>query len=98
MLTPRISLVGLSRVLCHDTLLLLSVYQSVQTSTPFVVNVTRQKRIGQWVKLLLAFARTVIPGFSLLEVHDQDFCSLLDMYAFRSGASSSTKEGVGLSM
>jgi hypothetical protein len=43
--------------------------------------------------LLLAFASTVIPGFSLLEVHDQDFYSLLDMYVFRNGASSSTKEG-----
>jgi hypothetical protein len=27
----------------------------------------------------LAFASTVIPVFSLLEIHDQDFCSLLDM-------------------
>jgi hypothetical protein len=37
--------------------------------------------------------KTVIPGFSLLEIHDQDFCSLLDMYVFRNGASCSTKEG-----
>jgi hypothetical protein len=42
--------------------------------------------------LLLAFANTVIPGFSLLEIHDQDFCSLLDMYVFRNGAPSSMKE------
>jgi hypothetical protein len=45
------------------------------------------------VKLLLAFASTVIPGFSILEIQDQDFYSLLDMYVFRNGASSSTKEG-----
>jgi hypothetical protein len=35
--------------------------------------------------LLLAFASTVIPGFSPLENHDQDFYSLLDMYVFRNG-------------
>jgi hypothetical protein len=35
----------------------------------------------------------VIPGFSLLEIHDQDFYSVLDMYVFRNGACSSTKEG-----
>jgi hypothetical protein len=29
------------------------------------------------VILLLAFPSTVIPGFSLLEIHGQDFCSLL---------------------
>jgi hypothetical protein len=45
------------------------------------------------VKLLLAFASTVIPGFSLLEIHDQDFYCIPDMYVFRNGASSSTKEG-----
>jgi hypothetical protein len=28
---------------------------------------------SQLVKLLLAFASTAIPGFSLLEIHDQDF-------------------------
>jgi hypothetical protein len=49
---------------------------------------------GRSVKLLLVFASTVIPGFSLLEIHDQDyFYSLLDMYVFRNGASSSTKGG-----
>jgi hypothetical protein len=45
------------------------------------------------VKLLLDFASTVIPGFSLLEIHDQDFYSLSDMYVFRNGASSSPKKG-----
>jgi hypothetical protein len=49
--------------------------------------------VGCLVKLLLAFASTVIPGFSLLEIHDQDSYSLLDMFVFRNGASSSTKEG-----
>jgi hypothetical protein len=33
------------------------------------------------------------PGFILLEIHEQDLYSLLDMYVFRNGASSSTKEG-----
>jgi hypothetical protein len=50
-------------------------------------------KVGQSVKLLLAFASTVVPGFSLLEIHDQDFCSLLDMQVVRNGASLSTKEG-----
>jgi hypothetical protein len=45
------------------------------------------------VKLLLVFASTVIPGFGLLEIHDQNFCSLLNMNVFRNGASSSTKVG-----
>jgi hypothetical protein len=49
--------------------------------------------LGRSVKLLLAFASTVIPGFSLLEIHYQYFYSLLDMHMFRNGASSSTKEG-----
>jgi hypothetical protein len=49
--------------------------------------------IGRSVKLLLAFASAVISGFSLLEIHDQDFCSLLDMHVFRNGTFSSTKEG-----
>jgi hypothetical protein len=44
------------------------------------------------VKLLLAFTSTVIAGFSLLKIHDQDLY-LLDMYVFRNGASSSMKEG-----
>jgi hypothetical protein len=48
--------------------------------------------------LLLALASTVIPGFSLLEIHDQDFFSLLDMYVFRNGASSLKRGGVGLSV
>jgi hypothetical protein len=43
--------------------------------------------------LLLTFASTVIPGFSLLDIHDQDLYSLLDTYVFWNGASSSAKEG-----
>jgi hypothetical protein len=50
-------------------------------------------RIGWSVKLLLGFDSTVISGFNLVEIHDQDFYSGLDMYVFRNGASSSTKEG-----
>jgi hypothetical protein len=49
--------------------------------------------IGQSVKLLLAVVSTVILDFSLLEILDQYFYSLLDMYMFRNGASTSTKEG-----
>jgi hypothetical protein len=41
----------------------------------------------------MVFASTVIPGYSLLEIHDKNFYSALDMYVFRNGASSSTKEG-----
>jgi hypothetical protein len=52
-----------------------------------------RRSVGRSVKLLLVFASTVIPGFSLFEINDQEFCSLLDMYVFRNGASSSTKEG-----
>jgi hypothetical protein len=48
---------------------------------------------GRSVKLLLAFASTVIPGFSIFQIHGQELCSVLDMYVFRSGASSSTREG-----
>jgi hypothetical protein len=44
------------------------------------------------VKLLLAFSSTVFPGFSLLEIHDQGFCFLLDIYMFRNGVSSLTRE------
>jgi hypothetical protein len=54
--------------------------------------------VSRSVKLLLAFANTVIHRFSLLEIHDQNVYSLIDMYVFQNGASSSTKEGVGLSM
>jgi hypothetical protein len=50
-------------------------------------------KAGQYVILLLAFASPVIPVFSLLEIHDKDFYSLLDMYVFRNMASSSTMEG-----
>jgi hypothetical protein len=43
------------------------------------------------VRLLLVFAITVIPGFSLLKIHDQDLCFFLEMYVFQNGVSSSTK-------
>jgi hypothetical protein len=33
----------------------------------------------------------------LFEIHDQRICSLLDVYVFRNGASSSTSGGIGLS-
>jgi hypothetical protein len=49
-------------------------------------------QVGRSVKMLLAFVSTVIPGFSLLKIHDQYFYSLLDLYVFRNGASSLTKE------
>jgi hypothetical protein len=32
------------------------------------------------------FANTIIPTFSVLEIYDQDSCSLQDIYGFRSGA------------
>jgi hypothetical protein len=50
------------------------------------------KVIGRLVKLLLVFASAVIPVFSLLEIHDQDIYSLLDMRAFRNGASSAKED------
>jgi hypothetical protein len=37
------------------------------------------------VKLLLAYASTVITGFSHLEIHDQDVYSLLDRYVLKWG-------------
>jgi hypothetical protein len=58
--------------------------------------IVRQLRNGPSDKLLLGFASTVISGFTLLEIHDQDFYSLLDTYVFGNGASSSTKEGGGV--
>jgi hypothetical protein len=45
---------------------------------------------------LLAFASTVIPDFSLLEIHNQGFYSLLDMYVFEMGPPFD-EGGVGLS-
>jgi hypothetical protein len=36
-----------------------------------------RKGVVRSIKLLLAFASTIVPSFSLLEIHDQDFCSLL---------------------
>jgi hypothetical protein len=35
--------------------------------------------LSQWVKFLLVFASTVIPGFSLLEINDLDFYYLWEM-------------------
>jgi hypothetical protein len=52
--------------------------------------------VGRSVKLLLAFATSVIPGFNFLEIHDQNFCSLLDIYVFRNGASFSAEWSVFL--
>jgi hypothetical protein len=48
--------------------------------------------------LLLVFASTVIPGFSLLSIHDQDFYSLLDMHVFRNGGLLFDEGGAGVSM
>jgi hypothetical protein len=50
-----------------------------------------QSLIGRSVKLLLAFVRKDIPGFSLLEINDQDFCSFLHMFVFRNGTSSKAR-------
>jgi hypothetical protein len=36
--------------------------------------------VGRSVKLLLVFASTVISRFGLLEIHDHEFYSVLDMY------------------
>jgi hypothetical protein len=49
--------------------------------------------VVQYVRLLLAFASTVILDLSLLESNDRDFYFALDMYMFWNGASSSKKEG-----
>jgi hypothetical protein len=46
------------------------------------------------VKLLQAFTSTVIPCFSLLQIHDQVFYSLLEVYIFQNGASFLMKEGL----
>jgi hypothetical protein len=47
---------------------------------------------------MLAFASTVIPGFRLLEIHDQDISSLLDMQVFRNGDLLFDEGEVGLSL
>jgi hypothetical protein len=49
--------------------------------------------VSRSVKQLLVFTSTVIPGISLLEINHEDFYSLLDMYKYRNGASSSTRDG-----
>jgi hypothetical protein len=45
----------------------------------------------------MALISVVILGFSLFEIYDQDLCSRLEMYVFRSEDSSSTRGGVALS-
>jgi hypothetical protein len=60
---------------------------------PQTYSQTRLWSVGRSIRLLLAFASTVIPFFSHLVVHDKDLCSLLDMYMFRNGTSSSTRAG-----
>jgi hypothetical protein len=35
------------------------------------------RSVNRLVKMLLDFASTVIPGFSLLEIHDEEFCVAL---------------------
>jgi hypothetical protein len=44
---------------------------------------TECRSIGRSVKLLLACSSRVVPGFSLLEIHDQHLYSLLDMRVCR---------------
>jgi hypothetical protein len=53
-----------------------SFYQPVELLLAFACT------IGRSAKLLLLFGSTVIPGFSLFEIHDQNFCSPLYMYVF----------------
>jgi hypothetical protein len=48
--------------------------------------------VGRSVKLPLVFANIVTSCFTLLEIHDQDIYSLLDLDVFRHGASSTMKE------
>jgi hypothetical protein len=50
------------------------------------------RTVGGSIKLLLIFASTITPGLSLLEIRDQHFYSYSNMYVFRNGAFSSTKE------
>jgi hypothetical protein len=68
-----------------------AVSQRRQTRTICLVVDSRLTEDGPSVKLLLAFISIVIPSFSLLEFHDQDFYSLLDTYVVRKGACSKTK-------
>jgi hypothetical protein len=56
----------------HDHILLSDGFGSLQL-TPVKL------AYGRSVKLLLAFASTVILGSSFLKIHDQNFYSLLDM-------------------
>jgi hypothetical protein len=68
--------------------LLSSLTGSCQLQLPNLTN-----SVGRSVKMLLAVVSAVIPGFSLLDIHARNFCSLEDTYMFRNGASSSTREG-----
>jgi hypothetical protein len=45
----------------------------------------RSVSVHQLVKLLLAFASRVVPGFSLLKILAQNFCSPLDNMHFEMG-------------
>jgi hypothetical protein len=54
--------------------------------------------VGRLLKLLLAFGSIVIPGFSVLEIHDQDFYSLLRYVRVLKWGLPFNKEGVGLSV
>jgi hypothetical protein len=54
---------------------------------------SRAYHVRRSVKLLLAFPSTVILGFCLLEIYDQDFCYLLEKYVFGNGASSFYADG-----
>jgi hypothetical protein len=51
----------------------------------FNVSMLYGSHFGPSVKLLVALASTVIPGFSLLKIYDQDFYSLLDTYVSKWG-------------
>jgi hypothetical protein len=60
------------------------------------------KTLDEWidrsVKLLLAFASRVIPGFRVLEIHDQDFYSLLKYVCISKSGLLFDEGGVSYSM
>jgi hypothetical protein len=49
-------------------------------------------QVGRSVRLLLVSASAAIPGFSLLEIHDQNICSLLHMYVLYSLSADCTED------
>jgi hypothetical protein len=53
--------------------------------------------VGLPIKLLLVLASTVIPGFSLLEIHKKDFCYSRHVYVLKFGLLFD-KGGIGLSV